>query len=126
MTILQCDDDVKQSRTIWFLILGCLWMLWIINLAHDAYTFAAAEDLRNAAHGEWSEDPRDVRKWIHIRGLVALAIVFVVAHFVAIAQRAVIRAAKEKLRQWRSQPTQRIPHMQHSFAVTIKKKNKNP
>ncbi len=124
MTIIKCDDHVKQPRTIWFLILGCLWILWIINLAQDAYAFASAQDIQNAGRGIWSADPRDVRTWIHIRGVVALVIVFVIAHFLALAQVAIVRGAKEKLRQRRSQPAQRIPQMQHSFAVTIKKKKK--
>ena len=125
MLLIHCDPDVKQSRAIWFWTLSALWLLWIFNLAADSYAIASIEDLQGAAHGEWRADPRDVRTGVMIRGFVALILVFVFAHFIAKGQAALVRSVKETFRLRRSQPATRVPQMQHSFAVTIKKKKTN-
>ena len=51
LQIFDCDDEVKKPRIFWFLVLGCIWMYWIIQKGNEAYDKAATELAANQSSG---------------------------------------------------------------------------
>jgi hypothetical protein len=123
LQIFECDDEVKKPRIFWFVVIGGLWMVWIVGLANDAYDKAAAELAANQSSGHvysgvvnwWhSNDPDQARIEIIWRGILALIFVFIVAHYIAKAQAAFMQdvAARKRAAQGRRE--------QREFANQIK------
>lgn len=116
LQIFDCDDEVKKPRIFWFLVLGCIWMYWIIQKGNEAYDKAATELAANQSSGHvysgvvnwWhSNDPDQARVQVIWHGILALILVFIVAHYIAKAQASFMQDAAKRKRESQGKRAQR-------------------
>jgi len=103
----------RGSKPPWTL---CVWMCWIIQKGNEACDKAAAELASNQSSGHvysgvvnwWhSNDPDQARVQVIWHGILALILVFIVAHYIAKAQASFMQDAAKRKRESQGRRAQR-------------------
>ena len=109
------DEYKKKARWGWFIVLGIIWMWWMIGMANDAYDKAAAETATKTGLAHWwssgggimNSDADNARMGYIMGGVFGLIGVFFVAHIIAGVQVSMKEDTAKRKREAQSQREQR-------------------
>lgn len=92
------EDEITKPRLFWFLSLGCYWMTKVIAKADQVFEKAKAELATRWAITQWWNKNEPGQAWSRtiFWGVVALVLVFAIAHAIAMLQLFIVKAVAQK------------------------------
>lgn len=87
--IPKCADDARVPRILWFVGLSAIWMLWVLQKANEVRAAKAAEVATYLVQWGHGGDAGRMYSGVIFFGVMALYLVFLLAHVIAIIQVAI-------------------------------------